>query len=374
MTIYLLVFAGALVLAMGATPVARFLAPRVGVIDQPEARKIHARPVPRLGGAAILVTVLLVSVVVGERHNFDQFGSILVGATGISFIGLIDDRWGLPPLIKLVGQIAVALLLYVSGVYVSAFRLPVLNLITTVFWMVYITNAINLLDNMDGLAGGVAAIAAAHFALMCAFSGQYLVGALSIALLGACLGFLFYNLNPASIFMGDSGSLFLGFVLAATGIKLRFPENVTFVTWMVPVLVMGIPVFDTALVIISRLRRRVNPLTNPGQDHLSHRLVAAGMGKREAVLALYVMSFVMGLLAIFVTRASIVEGYIGGGAAALTGLYGLWRMERPPFLRSQETYLRAEPEDESSVVGDQSPAEQIALVDVSSGTTVGEDA
>lgn len=374
MTIYLLVFAGALVLAMGATPVARFLAPRVGVIDQPEARKIHARPVPRLGGAAILVTVLLVSVVVGERHNFDQFGSILVGATGISFIGLIDDRWGLPPLIKLVGQIAVALLLYVSGVYVSAFRLPVLNLITTVFWMVYITNAINLLDNMDGLAGGVAAIAAAHFALMCAFSGQYLVGALSIALLGACLGFLFYNLNPASIFMGDSGSLFLGFVLAATGIKLRFPENVTFVTWMVPVLVMGIPVFDTALVIISRLRRRVNPLTNPGQDHLSHRLVAAGMGKREAVLALYVMSFVMGLLAIFVTRASIVEGYIGGGAAALTGLYGLWRMERPPFLRSQETYLRAEPEDESSVVGDQSPAEQIALVDVSSGTTVGDDA
>lgn len=374
MTIYLLVFAGALVLAMGATPVARFLAPRVGVIDQPEARKIHARPVPRLGGAAILVTVLLVSVVVGERHNFDQFGSILVGATGISFIGLIDDRWGLPPLIKLVGQIAVALLLYVSGVYVSAFRLPVLNLITTVFWMVYITNAINLLDNMDGLAGGVAAIAAAHFALMCAFSGQYLVGALSIALLGACLGFLFYNLNPASIFMGDSGSLFLGFVLAATGIKLRFPENVTFVTWMVPVLVMGIPVFDTALVIISRLRRRVNPLTNPGQDHLSHRLVAAGMDKREAVLALYVISFVMGLLAIFVTRASIVEGYIGGGAAALTGLYGLWRMERPPFLRSQETYLRAEPEDESSVVGDQSPAEQIALVDVSSGTTVGEDA
>ncbi len=374
MTIYLLVFAGALVLAMGATPVARFLAPRVGVIDQPEARKIHARPVPRLGGAAILVTVLLVSVVVGERHNFDQFGSILVGATGISFIGLIDDRWGLPPLIKLVGQIAVALLLYVSGVYVSAFRLPVLNLITTVFWMVYITNAINLLDNMDGLAGGVAAIAAAHFALMCAFSGQYLVGALSIALLGACLGFLFYNLNPASIFMGDSGSLFLGFVLAATGIKLRFPENVTFVTWMVPVLVMGIPVFDTALVIISRLRRRVNPLTNPGQDHLSHRLVAAGMDKREAVLALYVISFVMGLLAIFVTRASIVEGYIGGGAAALTGLYGLWRMERPPFLRSQETYLRAQPQDESSVVGDQSPAEQIALVDVSSGTTVGEDA
>lgn len=374
MTIYLLVFAGALVLAVGATPLARFLGPRVGVIDQPESRKIHARPVPRLGGAAILVAVLLVSVIVGERHNFDQFGSILVGAAGISFIGLIDDRWGLPPLVKLVGQIAAALLLYVSGVYVSAFPHPSLNVVATVFWVVYITNAINLLDNMDGLAGGVAAIAAAHFALMCAFSGQYLVGALSIALLGACLGFLFYNVNPASIFMGDSGSLFLGFVLAATGIKLRFPENVTFVTWMVPVLVMGIPVFDTALVIISRLRRGMNPLTNPGQDHVSHRLVAAGMGRREAVLMLYMGSFVLGLLAIFVTQASIVEGYIGGGVAALVGLFALWRMERPPFYSAQETSAGALAEDERALVGGQSPTEQVIVADATARTALRDDA
>jgi UDP-GlcNAc:undecaprenyl-phosphate GlcNAc-1-phosphate transferase len=337
MTIYLLVFAGALVLAVGATPIARFLAPRMGIIDQPEARKIHQRPVPRLGGAAILLAVILVALVLGERYNFSQFGTILVGATGISFMGLIDDRWGLRPLIKLLGQIAAALLLYASGVYVGTFHQPTLNLIMTVLWVVYITNAINLLDNMDGLAGGVAAIAAVHFALMCSFSGQYLVGALSIALLGACLGFLFYNLNPASIFMGDSGALFLGFMLAATGIKLRFPENVTFVTWMVPVLVLGVPVFDTALVFVSRLRRGMNPLTNPGRDHVSHRLVAAGMSRREAVLTLYVVSFVMGLLAIFVTRASVLEGYIGGGTAALVGLFALWRMERPPFFENQES-------------------------------------
>ncbi len=331
MTVYLLVFAGALVLAVGTTPIARFLAPRMGMIDRPEARKIHQHPVPRLGGAAILVTVILVALILGERYNFNQFGSILVGAAGISFMGLVDDRWGLRPLIKLVCQIAAALLLYVSDVRVSTFSQPALNLLITVFWVVYITNAINLLDNMDGLAGGVAAIAAAHFALMCSFSGQYLVGALSIALLGACLGFLFYNLNPASIFMGDSGSLFLGFMLAATGIKLTFPENVTFVTWMVPVLVLGVPVFDTALVVVSRLRRGLNPLTSPGRDHASHRLVAAGMSRREAVLTLYIASFVVGLLAIFVTRASVLEGYIGGGAAALIGLFALWRMERPPF-------------------------------------------
>jgi len=166
---------------------------------------------------------------------------------------------------------------------------------------------------------------------MCSFSGQYLVGALSIAVLGACLGFLFYNLNPASIFMGDSGSLFLGFMLAATGIKLKFPENVTFVSWMIPVLVMGLPIFDTALVIVSRLRRGLNPLTTPGRDHTSHRLVAAGMTHREAVLILYVVSFVLGLLATFVTKASILEGYIVAGLVTLTGVYGLWRMERPPF-------------------------------------------
>lgn len=334
MTVYILVFAGALVLAIGITPVARWLAPRVGVIDRPEARKIHLHPVPRMGGMAIYLAVIVAAIILGERHNFNQFGSILVGATGVSFMGLIDDRWSLRPVVKMLGQTLAALLLYASGIYVGTFHHPVLNLVTTVLWVGYVTNALNFLDNMDGLASGTAAITAAFFALMCSFSGQYLVGALSIAVLGACLGFLFYNLNPASIFMGDSGSLFLGFILAAIGIKLRFPDNVTFVTWMVPVLVMGLPIFDTALVIISRLRRRLNPATNPGRDHVSHRLVAAGLTQREAVLTLYVVSFTLGLLAVFVTQASVLEGYIVGGLVALAGLYSLWRAERPPF--SQE--------------------------------------
>jgi UDP-GlcNAc:undecaprenyl-phosphate GlcNAc-1-phosphate transferase len=331
--VYLLVFVGALVLAIGATPAARWLAPRAGFIDHPEARRIKLYPVPRLGGAAIYLAVIAAMLVLGERYNFAQFGSILVGATGVSFMGLVDDRWGLRPLVKLIGQALAGLLLYASGVSVGMFPHPVLNLIATVLWVGYITNAVNFLDNMDGLAGGVSAIAAAYFALMCSFSGQYLVGALSIAVLGACLGFLFYNFNPASIIMGDSGALFLGFMLAATGIKLRFPDNVTFVTWMVPVLVMGLPIFDTTLVIVSRLRRRLNPATTPGQDHTSHRLVAAGMTQREAVLTLYVVCFVLGLLATFVTRASVLEGYIVGGLVALVGLYGLWRLERSPFFK-----------------------------------------
>jgi len=335
MTDYLLVFAGALVLAMGATPAARRLAARAGFIDRPAARRIHKRPVPRLGGAAIYLAVIVATVILGEWRNFHEFGAILIGATGVSFMGLVDDRWGLRPLLKMLIQALAALLLYVNGIYVGTFHHPALNLVATVLWVGFITNAINFLDNMDGLAGGVSAIAAAFFALMCSFSGQYLVGALSIAVLAACLGFLFYNLNPASIFMGDSGSQFLGFILAATGIKLRFPDNVTFVTWMVPVLVMGLPIFDTTLVIVSRLRRRLNPATTPGQDHTSHRLTAAGLTQREAVLTLYIVSFILGLLAVFVTEASIPEGYIVGGIVALAGLYCLWRLEHPPFWLNQ---------------------------------------
>lgn len=330
---YLVVFAGVLVLAVAATPVARWLAPRTGFMDHPEARRVHKHPIPRLGGAAIFAAVLVAALLIGEQSNFHEFGAILVGATGMSFMGLLDDRWGLRPIIKMIGQILAALLLYASGIYVGTFHHPVLDLITTVLWVGFITNAVNFLDNMDGLASGVSAIAAAFFALMCAFSGQYLVGALSVAVLAACLGFLFYNLNPASIFMGDSGSQFLGFTLAAIGIKLRFPNNVTFVTWMVPVLVMGLPIFDTTLVIISRLRRRLNPATTPGQDHTSHRLVAAGMSQREAVLTLYIVSFTLGLLAVFVTQASVLEGYAVGGLVLLVGVYSLWRLERPPFFR-----------------------------------------
>jgi UDP-GlcNAc:undecaprenyl-phosphate GlcNAc-1-phosphate transferase len=330
------VFAGALVLAIGATPAARWLAPRAGFIDHPEARRVHKRPVPRLGGVAIYLAVIVAAVTLGEWRNFNEFGAILIGATGMSFLGLVDDRWGLRPLIKALAQVLAALLLYANDIYVGMFHHPILNLVTTALWVGFITNAINFLDNMDGLATGVSAIAALFFALMCAFSEQYLVGALSIAVLAACLGFLLYNLNPASIFMGDSGSQFLGFTLAAIGIKLRFPDNWDFVTWMVPVLVMGLPIFDTTLVIVSRLRRKLNPATTPGQDHTSHRLVAAGMTHREAVLTLYVVSFVLGLLATFVTQASVTEGYIAGGLVVLAGLYALCRLERPPFWRADE--------------------------------------
>jgi UDP-GlcNAc:undecaprenyl-phosphate GlcNAc-1-phosphate transferase len=333
----MLIFAGALVFAIGATPLARSVAPRLGVMDQPSVRKVHVRPIPRLGGVAIFGAVMLALIFLQERRNFDQFVSILLAASWMSFLGLWDDRWGLSPLLKLLGQVVGALFLVANGVQVALPFLPHwADIAVTIFWLVGVTNAFNLLDNMDGLSGGVAAIGAAFFVLMSAFSGQYLVGALSAAVLGACVGFLFYNFNPASIFMGDSGALFLGFVLAAIGIKLRFPDNVTFVTWMIPPLVLGVPLFDTALVILSRLRRGLNPLTTPGKDHVSHRLVAMNMTQREAVLTLYLVAGALGTIAIFVTQASVLEGYIAGGTVMLAALYALWRLEQDWMKRESQ--------------------------------------
>lgn len=330
MNIALIIFGGALVFAIGGTPLARKLAIHLGVIDIPSARKVHTHPTPRMGGVAIFFAVMLALILFrGLREiNFDQFVSILLAASWVSFLGVWDDHWGMRPLLKLTGQLLGASFLIASGVRVALPHIPPsLNVMITLVWVAGITNALNLLDNMDGLSGGIAAIAAAFFLLMSAFSEQYLVGALSAAVMGACIGFLIYNFNPASIFMGDSGSLFLGFLLAALGIKLRFPDNVTFVTWMIPVLVLGVPIFDTTLVFVSRLRRGLNPLTTPGKDHISHRLVAKGMTPREAVLTLYLVGGAFGMLATFITQAGVLDGYIVGGITALLALSALVRLE-----------------------------------------------
>ena len=330
MGVYIVVFVSGLFLAVIGTPLARKLGIKLDAVDEPDpSRRVHTVPTPRLGGLAILLSTLIAGMLLGGIFN--ELSGILVGAILVSFLGLWDDRFTLGAWAKLLGQLVAVGFLIFTGVQVRAFDPPILDIVVTIVWMIGITNALNLLDNMDGLSGGIAAIAAAHFSLMCAFSGQYLVGAFAVAVMAACVGFLIYNWNPATIFMGDSGSLFLGFMLGSLGIKLRFPENVPFVTWMIPVLVLGVPIFDTTLVTLSRLRRRLNPLTTPGLDHTSHRLTYAGLGRRESVFLLYIVAFLMGLLAIFVTQATILEGYLVGGAVVIAGAYALWRMEHPPF-------------------------------------------
>ncbi len=327
MIVPIIVFLGALLIAFAATPAARHIAPRLGVMDQPNPRKVHAQPMPLLGGAAIVAASLLTLLLLRDRFEIQQLSGILLGAALVALLGFYDDRWGMRPILKLFGQVIAAVILILSGVTVTALPAPWLNLAVTLLWVVGLTNALNLLDNMDGLSSGVAAVCASFFVVMAAISGQIYVGALAAAVLGATLGFLVYNFNPASIFMGDTGSMFLGFILAAIGIKLRFPANVPFVTWMVPIIVMGMPIFDTTLVFISRLRRGKNPLTTPGKDHVSHRLVGMGFTTREAVMSHYLISGMYGMVAMLVTQANVLEGYLLGGGAALVSLYGLWFLE-----------------------------------------------
>jgi UDP-GlcNAc:undecaprenyl-phosphate GlcNAc-1-phosphate transferase len=323
---YILIAASALLLAVGSTPLMRRAALRLGVTDKPDARKIHASPVPLLGGLAIYLSFIVALLLLGDRRYVNEVVGIFVGATIVSLMGVVDDRRGLGSYAKLGGQLLAAAILIYSGVQVRLFG-SWLDIAVTVVWVVGITNALNLLDNMDGLSGGVAMIAATFFVLLSSLSDQYLVGALAAALAGACAGFLFYNWNPAHIFMGDSGSLFIGFLLAAVGIKLRFPSNSNVVTWMIPVLVLAVPIFDTTLVFISRLRRGQNPLTTPGKDHLSHRLALLTGSRREAVLMVYLIGGVVGLLGVFLTQATLAEGMIAGLAVLAVASYAIWWLE-----------------------------------------------
>ncbi len=326
MTPYLLIAMSALLVAIGATPLIRRVALRYGYTDQPNQRKVHTHPVPLLGGAAIYLAFVLVLLFYGDRQYVNQVVGIFVGATLMSLMGIVDDRWELGSYVKLIGQLLATGILIYSGVQVQIFG-NWLDIAVTFLWVIGITNAFNLLDNMDGLAGGIAMIAAVYFTLLASMSGQYLVGALAAALAGACAGFLIYNWNPAHIFMGDTGSLFIGFLLAAVGIKLRFPTNSFMITWMIPLFVLGVPIFDTTLVFVSRLRRRKNPLTTPGKDHLSHRLSFLLGSRREAVLVCYLIGGSLGLGAIFLTQATWIEASVIATITAGLALLSLWWLE-----------------------------------------------
>ncbi len=326
MTPFILMAASALIFAIGGTPVARWAALRLGVIDQPAERKIHANPVPLLGGAAIYGAFILALLFFGDQFYVSEVVSIFIGATLCSLVGALDDRRGLGSYTKLAIQLLAAGILVYGGVQIRLFG-HWLDIAITLLWVVGITNAFNLLDNMDGLSGGIAMIAAVFFTLLAAMSDQYLVGILAAALAGACAGFLVYNWNPAHIFMGDTGSLFIGFLLAAVGIKLRFPANSATVTWMIPLLVMWLPIFYKTLVFISRMRTVKNTITTPGKHHLSHRLARLTGSRREAVLICYLIAGAIGLAAIFLTQAALSEAIVIALGVALLGISGIWWVE-----------------------------------------------
>jgi UDP-GlcNAc:undecaprenyl-phosphate GlcNAc-1-phosphate transferase len=330
----------ALAIVLFVTPLVRQAATRFGVTDSPSARKIHAAPVPLLGGAAIWLGAIL-ALLIFDLGSVQPVAGILAGATIASLVGLWDDRWGMKPRAKLLGQVVAVVLMVTFGTRVEFLHNDLLNLAVTVLWVVGITNALNLMDNMDGLAGGVATWAAFFFFLLALMTGQRLVAPLALVLAAACLGFLYSNFKPGHIFMGDTGSLFIGFMLAAVGIRLRFPvlydpisgvpiDHQT-VTWMIPLLVLGLPIFDTTLVTISRLRRGI-PISRGGRDHTSHRLVALGATRHEAVLILYIICALLGIAAIAVMNLPVLAAAAIGLLILGCALVAGWRLEQVPLI------------------------------------------
>lgn len=321
------IFLMALSVTALSIPWVQRLAIRTGFVDSPAQRKLHSTPMPLLGGVAIFGGAI-VAVITFVPQFPNTVAGVLLSLTVVALIGLLDDRFGLPAWAKLGGQFVGFLILASFDIRV---KLPIpefLNYAITFFWLAGISNAINFLDNMDGLSAGVSGVAAAFIMLLGLQNDQFLVSGLAAAVCGACLGFLRFNFKPAQIFMGDVGSLFLGFLLALLGLQLRFPANSSFVTWMVPVFILGVPIFDTTLVVISRLRRGVSPNT-AGKDHLSHRLVQRGFSQREAVLLLYLFTGVGGMIGVFITEATVVEGYLIFATLLLLGGLAIWWLDAP---------------------------------------------
>ena len=240
-------------------------------------------------------------------------------ATGLSLVGLVDDLRGLGPLVRLAVEVVAGGLLYWSGTHTQLFSSRALDAVVTVGWVVGVTNAFNLLDNMDGLSAGVAAVGALSFFTIAAANGQFLVATLAIALCGCAVGFLRHNFHPARIYMGDAGSLFFGFMLSVIGVKLRF-DGPTEVTFFVPVLVLGVALFDTALVTLTRLVHRRNPLAG-GRDHTSHRLVFVGIPVPAAVSLIYAGAVILGWLGVIMARVDRNTGFLLMGLVLSLALF-----------------------------------------------------
>ena len=306
----ILAFVVAFLTAFASTPWARELAHIIGAIDDPkDAGKIHKTPIPRLGGIAIffgfLIAVICFVVLTPEIIG------IVAGSVIIVIMGAFDDRKPMRAITKLLIQIVAALIVALSGVRIEIFTNPILffdndylvlgqlSIPLTVIWIVAITNAVNLIDGLDGLAAGVASISSICMLTIALMVSESNIAILTACIAGACVGFLPYNFNPASIFMGDSGSNFLGFLLACISIEGLF-KGYAVISFAVPLLLLALPIFDTSVAILRRIKNK-KPVMAPDRGHLHHKLVDMGFSQKQAVLILYTITAVLGLSAIILT-------------------------------------------------------------------------
>jgi len=345
----LLAFLIALLASLTLTVPVRAFALRVGMVDRPGPRKVHLQPIPLLGGLAIYAGVALSVLFLVQGPARQQVWGILSGATLIAAVGILDDRGLLHHQIKLfAGMPLAAAILLLSGVRTQIFSTvlggrggDILDAALTIVWVVGITASFSILDHMDGLCAGVAAMAAAFFALLSYLNGQVLVTVLGAAVLGAACGFLRWNFKPAKMFMGDGGAMFLGFLMATLALKLRFAQPNAVSAWLVPVLILGATIFDTTLVTISRSRRGLLPFATPGKDHAAHRLANLGLGQRGAVLTMYMVGALSGALALLVTTFPMFYALLSAVFAAVVALIGVAFLERAPYERQGRNALSA---------------------------------
>jgi UDP-GlcNAc:undecaprenyl-phosphate GlcNAc-1-phosphate transferase len=354
------VFAVTLSLALVLTPTALRLAIRRQILDHPNEIKGQAVAVPYLGGLAIVVSfvaVVVAAVILRPPVSGRvEILAVLGAATLLSSMGLADDLRGLSPWLRLGIEIAAGIVVWQMDFGAALFHEQLLDGVLTVVWVVGVTNALNLLDNMDGLSAGVACIASLWFFVIAAANGQFLVATLAIALTGCAAGFLRSNFHPARIYMGDAGSLFLGFMLAVIGIRLRFDGSAG-VTFWVPILVLGTPLFDTTLVTVNRLLHGRNPMSG-GRDHLSHRLVFVGIPVPAAVSLIYAGAASLGCLGFVMADidrgpAYVLVGWVLSVAAVLgvlASLVPVYETSRRRHLMIREVRGREEapPEEAAS--------------------------
>ncbi|MGO5048520.1 MraY family glycosyltransferase [Dysosmobacter sp. Sow4_B12] len=300
----------ALVISFLMTPVVKTFAYKVGAIDVPkDGRRMHKVPIPRLGGLAIfigfMVSILLFVPITSEMK------SILLGAVIIVVLGVVDDIMALPAMLKFVVQIVAAAIPATHSVTILAFSNPNifsdnlywvlggLSVPFTILWIVAITNSVNLIDGLDGLANGVSAISATTMLVIALLASEAQVAIVMAALVGACVGFMPYNLNPAKMFMGDTGATFLGFILATMSIQGLF-KYYAVISFVVPFLILGLPIFDTAFAFIRRIAHGQSPM-HADRSHIHHRLIDMGLSQKQAVATLYVISAILGLSAVVLT-------------------------------------------------------------------------
>jgi UDP-GlcNAc:undecaprenyl-phosphate GlcNAc-1-phosphate transferase len=283
-------FVGAALLSAMLVQLSIVVARRIGVVDGPDGgRKHQDHPIPRMGGlavaAAFTVVLLVATWATGDVQSVALLAGVLLPALAVAALGFLDDLLALGPWLRLVGVGLLALVVWWTGTRVAVTNIEWLDLVITVVWIVGITNALNLLDNSDGLAASTVTVTSLGTAAIALMYGQYLVGALALALAGAAIGFLWHNWHPATVYLGDAGAYFLGFLLAVVALRLR-PVSID-LQWsaLIPILLLLLPIADTTFVVIRRLREGRHPFT-PGRDHLSHVLMDRGLTVRQSVLAL----------------------------------------------------------------------------------------